>query len=113
MGYNTESMLLQSDNAAEYYYGLFAEVCKNEKVQRRFISPYMHEENAAGEVVWRDLGNGARALMLSCKLPMRFWPLAWRHFNFIKLWVWVSCIHSKELKTVLSPSDNVVDGLIL
>ena len=53
MGYETECILLQSDNAQEYYAGLFAEVCKNEKVQRRFISAYMHEENAAAEVVWR------------------------------------------------------------
>ena len=84
MGYTTECIMLQSDNAQEYYAGLFAEVCKNEKVQRRFISPSMHEENAAAEVVWRDLGNGARAIMLACDLPSHYWPLAWRHFNFIK-----------------------------
>ena len=84
MGYETECILLQSDNAQEYYAGLFAEVCKNEKVQRRFISAYMHEENAAAEVAWRDIGNGARAIMLACSLPMNYWPLAWRHFNFIK-----------------------------
>jgi hypothetical protein len=83
-GYSTEKLLLRSDNAKEYVHGAFGEFAADTGVSRELISPYMHEENALAEVVWRDLGNGARALMLMSGLDRRLWPLAYRHFNFIK-----------------------------
>ena len=83
-GYTCDKLLLRTDNAKEYIEGDMHDLCMTHGVKREVISAYMHEENALAEVVFRDLSNGARALMLMCDLPKQLWPLAYRHFCFLR-----------------------------
>ena len=83
-GFNTGAVIIKSDNGGEYTGGHFKQVCDDNLVQQIFSSPYLHEENASAEIVWRDLGNTARAMHITSGLPACYWPLMWRHAAWIK-----------------------------
>jgi transposase InsO family protein len=78
------ALVLKSDNGGEYVGGTLKEVCEANEVKQIFMAPYLHEQNAHAEVVWRDVANIARAMLLTAGLDHRYWPLTYRHSAWLK-----------------------------
>ena len=80
-----KKLLLKTDCGSEYTGGAVAELCRDKGIKQITSCPDMHEGNAYAESLWRVLSNIFRAIMNSADLPMQYWPLGFRHANYIRI----------------------------
>ena len=76
-------LVLKSDNGGEYAGPSFKKVMQDNNVRHIFMSAYLHEENARAEVIFRDRSNMARSFLITSGLDNEYWPLMYRHANWI------------------------------
>ena len=77
-------MLFKTDNDTVYTDRLFTEFCSENNVKPVTTSPYIHEENAHAEIIWRELAGVARAMLRTADMDYSLWPLAFRHANWLR-----------------------------
>ena len=74
---------IQVDGAQEYVAGEFAQHCEDMNIMQRVTSPYLHENAAIAERVWKTLQEVAMPMLTLGDLDRKFWPAAFRHANWI------------------------------
>ena len=67
-----------SNNAKEYKFGKFAEVCLRNHIRQEFTATYTPEENGKVESVWSTIGAMVRCMLKTVNLTGTFWSFAIR-----------------------------------
>jgi hypothetical protein len=76
--------ILQTDLAKSFTGGEFKARCATIGIAQRFSSPYLHENQATVETAWRPVFNCARAMMVSARVPLTWWPHAFLHAIWLR-----------------------------
>lgn len=76
--------ILQTDLAKSFTGGEFKARCATLGIAQRFSSPYLHENQATVETAWRPVFNCARAMMVSARVPLTWWPHAFLHAIWLR-----------------------------
>jgi hypothetical protein len=84
-----------SDNAKEFRYGEFAQLCKTNHIRQEFTADYTPEENGKAERLFSTLMAMARCMLKQAKLSGALWSYAMRAAVHIKN----RCMHSAIGKT--------------
>ena len=84
-----------SDNAKEFKFGKFADVCLRNHIRQEFTAAYTPEENGKVERVWSTIGAMVRCMLKTANLVETFWSFAIRAAFHIKN----RCVHSSHGKT--------------
>ena len=79
-----------TDNAKEFKFGNFADICLQQGIHQEFTCEYTPEQNGKIERVWGTIGAMARCLLKTAGLPETFWSFAYRAVFHIKN----RCLHS-------------------
>ena len=75
---------IQSDNAGEYTKSeVFKDILARNNIGLRSSAPYVHENAAIAERLWRTLEDIVRAMMVTGQIPKRLWPVVFRHSVYI------------------------------
>ena len=80
---NVDVLVVKTDNGGEYISPAFKKVMDDNKVRHIYMSAWLHEENARAEIIFRNRSNMARAFLLTSGLENEYWPLMYRHANWI------------------------------
>lgn len=75
---------LYTDNGTEYCNRTVSEVMSGLGVVMMHSAPYVKQNNGRVEVGMRDLTRMATAMMYQAELPDKYWPLAYRHANWLR-----------------------------
>ena len=84
--YNVQKICVrtvQSDGAGEYTGEEFSNILSKYTVGLRTTAPYVHENAAIAERLWRTLEDMCRALLATSGLPKKAWPIAFRHAVYL------------------------------
>ena len=84
--YNVQKICVrtvQSDGAGEYTGEEFSNILSKHTVGLRTTAPYVHENAAIAERLWRTLEDMCRALLATSGLPKKAWPIAFRHAVYL------------------------------
>jgi len=73
-----------SDNAREFKYGEFANLCLERGIRQEFTANYTPEENGKIERLWSSLGGISRCLLRRSGLSQEFWSFSYQAANHIK-----------------------------
>ncbi|KAK3234115.1 hypothetical protein CYMTET_55604 [Cymbomonas tetramitiformis] len=76
-------MMLHTDGDSTMIAGQTATYCKQQGIEQRHGSPYLHENQARVERSHRDVQAMARALLPTSGFGVDMWPLATRHAVYI------------------------------
>ncbi|KAK3276922.1 hypothetical protein CYMTET_15028 [Cymbomonas tetramitiformis] len=76
-------MVLHTDGDTTMIVGQTEEYCKDQGIEQRHGSPYLHENQARVERSHRTVQAMARALLLTSGFGVDMWPLAVRHSVYI------------------------------
>ena len=98
--------VIQTDNALEFTGKEMSAWCKENNTLLRHTSMYLHQNNAKVERVWRTIGNGMRALLLSADMPKYMWPHAMNHYTLLR-----NCLPQTGRLEGKSPFEVVFDRL--
>ena len=79
-----------TDNAKEFIFGNFADICLQQGIHQEFTCEYTPEQNGKIDRVWGTIGAMARCLLKTAGLPETFWSFAYRAAFHIKN----RCLHS-------------------
>jgi len=84
--------ILVTDNAREFRFGKFSDLCLERGIRQEFTAAYTPEENGKIERLWSSLNGMARCLLRTANLNERFWSFAFLTANHIKNRCWHSAI---------------------
>ena len=73
-----------SDNAKEFKFGKFAEVCLRNHIRQEFTATYTLEENGRVERIWSTIGAMMKCMLKTANLKETFWFFAIRAAFHIK-----------------------------
>ncbi|KAK3268641.1 hypothetical protein CYMTET_22871 [Cymbomonas tetramitiformis] len=76
-------MVLHTDGDSTMIAGQTTAFCKEQGIEQRHGSPYLHENQARAERSHRDVQAMTRALLLTSGFGVEMWPLAARHAVYI------------------------------
>ncbi|GAA5918781.1 hypothetical protein JCM5296_005484 [Sporobolomyces johnsonii] len=68
----------QSDNGTEFVNQTVSSFLRSTGIQHRRTVPYVHGQNGLVERRWRSLFETTRTLLADSRLPLSFWPYAFR-----------------------------------
>ena len=85
-----------TDNAEEFKFGNFADICLQQGIHQEFTCEYTPEQNGKIEQVWGTIGAMARCLLKKAGLLETFWSFACRAVFHIKN----RCLHSAHGMTL-------------
>ncbi|KAK3287955.1 hypothetical protein CYMTET_4563 [Cymbomonas tetramitiformis] len=97
MGLNEKyHMVLHPDGDSTMIYGQTAIYCKDQGIEQRHGSPYLHENQAWVERSHRTVQAMARALLLTSGFGVDMWPLAVRHSVYILNRTFQKSLHNRS-----------------
>ena len=75
---------LRTDNGGEFKNSKMELFCKENGIRQEYTVPHRPQQNGVAERMNRTLDDMARSLLISAKLPVRFWPEAIQTAAYIR-----------------------------